>query len=176
MKAHGNSIGTLFRRIRTFNRVKPSTLAQPSRALSITSRGKSITCEELFNYTNGRFLTNEAEAFNRRYVRFDIDQLCAVAAAAGGSSSPIRAIDKMEGGFSKALLMQKEDGSEVVAKIPFPIAGPPKYTTASEVAVLEFSKAATPIQLSFGCNNNRVDNGSKQAYSSSRSQSPSLEL
>ncbi|KAI2486291.1 hypothetical protein Ptr902_00424 [Pyrenophora tritici-repentis] len=51
----------------------------------------------------------------------------------------------MEGGFSKALIMRKEDGSEVVAKIPFSIAGPPKYTTAPEVAVLKFSKTATPI-------------------------------
>lgn len=145
MKAHGNAIGKLFRHRSLFNRAKSSAVLQPARALSITSRGKSITHEELYNYTNGRFLTNEAEACNRRYVRFDIDQLCAVAAAAGESSSPIRAIDKMEGGFSKALIMRKEDGSEVVAKIPFPIAGPPKYTTASEVAVLKFSKTATFI-------------------------------
>ena len=46
----------------------------------------------------------------------------------------------MEGGFSKALLLRKEDGSEIVAKIPFSIAGPPKYTTASEVAVLQYRK------------------------------------
>ncbi|KAH9881159.1 hypothetical protein J1614_001654 [Plenodomus biglobosus] len=129
-----------------FNRAKPSTPAQPLRALSITSRGKPISREELFKYTNGRFLANEAEACNRRYVRFDIDKLCAVAAEAG-SSSPITAIDKMEGGFSKALIMRKEDGSEVVAKIPFPIAGPPKYTTASEVAVLKFISTYTRVPV-----------------------------
>lgn len=72
-----------------------------------------------------------------------MDQLCAVAALAGETQSPVRTIEKMEGGFSKAMLMQKEDGSEVVAKIPFPIAGPPKYTTASEVAVLQYGKAST---------------------------------
>jgi len=160
MKAYGNAIRTLFRYRRLFNRVKP---------LSITSRGKSITREELFKYTNGRFLANEAEACNRRYVRFDIDQLCAVAAAAGESSSPITAIDKMEGGFSRALIMQKKDGSEVVAKIPFPIAGPTKYTTASEVAVLKFSKTATPIQHSITSKTNRIANGSKYTYSSPRS-------
>ncbi|KAH7088190.1 hypothetical protein FB567DRAFT_559894 [Paraphoma chrysanthemicola] len=44
----------------------------------------------------------------------------------------------MEGGFSKALLMAKEDGTEVVAKLPFSIAGPPRYLTASEAAVLQF--------------------------------------
>lgn len=44
----------------------------------------------------------------------------------------------MEGGFSKALLMRKLDGTEVVAKLPFKIAGPAHYTTASEVAVLKY--------------------------------------
>jgi hypothetical protein len=32
-------------------------------------------------------------------VRFDVDQLCAVAAAAGGSHSSTEAIEKMKGGF-----------------------------------------------------------------------------
>ncbi|KAF1912281.1 kinase-like domain-containing protein [Ampelomyces quisqualis] len=137
------SFGVIQRRI--FDSAK-SALAQPSRALSITSRGKPINREELFSYTNGRFLANEVKACNRRYVQFDINSLCTVAAAAGGSS-PIKAIDKMEGGFSKALIMQKEDGSEVVAKIPFSIAGPPKYTTASEVAVLKFITAHTRVPV-----------------------------
>ncbi|KAF1828538.1 hypothetical protein BDW02DRAFT_574796 [Decorospora gaudefroyi] len=126
---------------RMFNIVKPSG------ALSITCRGKSISREELFNHDNGRFLVNEAEACNRRYLRFDIDQLFAVAATAGESASPIKAIDKSEGGFSKALIMRKEDGSEVVAKIPFSIAGPPKYTTASEVAVLKFISTRTRVPV-----------------------------
>jgi hypothetical protein len=103
--------------------------------------GKPIDREDLFKYTNGRFLANEKHACDRRYVTFDVDRLCEVAASTGGQKySPVRAIEKMEGGFSKALLLYKEDGSEIVAKIPFPIAGPPKYTTASEVAVLEYRK------------------------------------
>lgn len=31
-----------------------------------------------------------------------------------------------------------DDGSEVIARFPTPIAGPPHYTTASEVATLKF--------------------------------------
>lgn len=68
-----------------------------------------------------------------------MDRLCAVAASTG-QHSRVCAIEKMEGGFSKALLLAKEDGSEVVAKIPCPIAGPPRYTTAAEVAVLEYCR------------------------------------
>ena len=49
-------------------------------------------------------------------------------------------IEKIEGGFSKTLLLRKEDGSEILAKILSLIAGPSKYTTASEVAVLLYRK------------------------------------
>lgn len=117
--------------------------ARLSRALSITCWGQSISRDELFTYTNGRFLVNEARACNRRFLRFNVDQLCSVAASVGGPLSPIQAIEKFEGGFSKALLMRKEDGQEVIAKLPFSIAGPKKYTTASEVAVLHYCKRIT---------------------------------
>ncbi|KAF2677683.1 hypothetical protein K458DRAFT_446844 [Lentithecium fluviatile CBS 122367] len=69
----------------------------------------------LFKYANGRFLADEEKACHHRHVRFDVDQLCAIAVTAGGSSSPIKAINKIEGGFCKAFFMRKEDGSEVVA-------------------------------------------------------------
>ena len=55
-----------------------------------------------------------------------------------GSISAVKEVEKMEGGFSKALLMRKADGTEVVAKLPFKIAGPAHHTTASEVAVLQY--------------------------------------
>ncbi|KAF2470775.1 uncharacterized protein BDR25DRAFT_334347 [Lindgomyces ingoldianus] len=84
-------------------------------------------------YTNGHILVNENNA------------------SAGGQHSPVHAIEKMEGGFSKALLLRKEDGSEIIAKIPFSIARLPKYTTASEVAVLQYQyiimEKAAGIQL-----------------------------
>ncbi|KAF1846161.1 uncharacterized protein K460DRAFT_313337 [Cucurbitaria berberidis CBS 394.84] len=125
-----------------------STAAQPSRSLTITCRGKPINREELLKYTNGRFLANEKKATDRRYVNLDVDRLCAVAASTGGQEhSPVYAIEKMEGGFSKALLLRKEDGSEIIAKLPFPIAGPPKYTTASEVAVLQYLHTYTKVPV-----------------------------
>jgi hypothetical protein len=81
----------------------------------------------------------------------------------------------MEGGFSKALLLHKEDGSEIVAKIPFPIAGPPKYTTASEVATLQYRKLPNvhPLVL---CNIKKTTYNSTCAYSSPRPKSSGVEL
>ena len=61
-----------------------------------------------------------------------------MAATAGGNASPITAIEKMEGGFDKALLMRKENDIEVIAKIPCRIAGPACLTTAFEVGVMEY--------------------------------------
>ncbi|KAK1147969.1 hypothetical protein N8T08_000485 [Aspergillus melleus] len=122
--------------------------------LSIFCRGKPITRSDLFTYTNGRFLINEEDQFARRYQEFNIDALCDVAATApaGGSVSPITTIEKLEGGFSKALLMTKENGDEIVAKIPYRIAGPPVLTTGTEVGVLEFpwsSDISNPVEAEY---------------------------
>ncbi|KAL4886899.1 kinase-like domain-containing protein [Aspergillus karnatakaensis] len=113
--------------------------------ISIT--GKSISREELFTYTNGRFLVDEEHQFTRRYRKFSLDALCDIVATADGSSSRITDIDKLEGGFSKALLMTKEDGTQLIAKIPSRIAGPPFYTTASEVATLGYIRNYTSIPV-----------------------------
>ncbi|PWY67606.1 phosphotransferase enzyme family protein [Aspergillus sclerotioniger CBS 115572] len=104
----------------------------------IIRSGKSIGRDELVAYTNGHFLVDEQRQLDRRYMNFDLDALCDVAAAVGDGSSPIITIEKMEGGFSKALLMTKKNGVEVIAKIPCHIAGPASLTTASEVGVLEY--------------------------------------
>ncbi|GLB12524.1 hypothetical protein AtubIFM57258_010206 [Aspergillus tubingensis] len=109
--------------------------------------GKPISRDELFAYTNGQFLVDEEHQLARRYVKFDVDALCSVAAALGDVPSPVASVEKLEGGFSKALLMRKENGSEVVAKIPCRIAGPAGLTTASEVGVLEYLRRNTTIPV-----------------------------
>lgn len=43
-----------------------------------------------------------------------------------------------EGGFNKIYFLGADDGSEVFARISTPIAGPAHYTTASEVATMNF--------------------------------------
>ncbi len=135
--------------------VQPSTV----RTISITCRGQSdfphtlrqltlrvgapITEEELFEYNNGRFLLDEKQQYSRRYVKFNVQKLCEKVSSITEHGAPVCKIDKMEGGFSKALLMTIEDGAEVVAKIPNPTAGRAKYSTASEAAVLQYSKQSS---------------------------------
>ncbi len=43
-----------------------------------------------------------------------------------------------EGNFNQAFLLRMDDGQEVVAKIPNPNAGRPHFSTASEVATMDF--------------------------------------
>lgn len=63
-----------------------------------------------------------------------------LSAAVENGNSPVSRIDKMEGGFHKALLMTLDSGAELIAKIPCPNAGARTYSTATEVAVLEYRK------------------------------------
>ncbi|RDW68809.1 phosphotransferase family protein [Aspergillus mulundensis] len=111
-----------------------------SRAISLTSRGEPIQREQLFEYTNGRFLVNEKHEVSKRYVKFDLEALCTVVSSLPSVGSPISTIDKLEGGFSKALLMTAENGKEVITKIPCPSIVPAEYSTASEAASLEYGK------------------------------------
>ncbi|KAL3449523.1 kinase-like domain-containing protein [Aspergillus insuetus] len=130
--------------LRIFRKLQRSQLVAH---ISIMCRGKPISHEDLFKYTNGRFLANEEHQLARHYRKFNLDALCDIAASAGGSTSRIAAIEKFEGWFSKAFLMTKENGSELVAKIPLRTAGPAVLTTASEVGTLEYIRRYTSIPV-----------------------------
>lgn len=94
--------------------------------------------DDLFRYTAGRWLWGEEEQLSRRYVKFNVDELVHIAMRSTGSS-PCVAIKKLpEGGFNKVLLLTMSDGKDVIARIPNPNAGRPHFTTASEVATMQF--------------------------------------
>lgn len=106
--------------------------------------GKS---EDIFRYTSGRWLADERAQQQLRYVKFDLDCLCRLAAAHFGDATKCVRVVKLEGSFNKALLLTMDDGNEVIAKIPCPNAGPPSLTTASEVATLKFRMYCVPAFL-----------------------------
>ncbi|KAL8966705.1 MAG: hypothetical protein Q9183_003248 [Haloplaca sp. 2 TL-2023] len=114
-----------------------------SRGFSISCHGTKISKESLYEYTNGRFLCDEKSQLARRYLKFDLTELCNEASRVTNGST-VQSIQKMEGGFSKALLMTMNDGKEIIAKLPCPNAGRAMYSTASEAAVLQYH-AAGPV-------------------------------
>ena len=87
---------------------------------------------------------DEEKQFLKRRVNFDVRKLCDMVASLAKDGASVCKIDKMEGGFSKALLITTEDGMEVVAKIPCPNAGRVKYSIASEAAVLQYGVVSCP--------------------------------
>lgn len=67
-----------------------------------------------------------------------MNELARIAAESVGSRS-CRMVEKyQEGQCNKIFLMKTEEGKEVIAKVPQPNAGRPHFTTASEVATMDY--------------------------------------
>ncbi len=76
----------------------------------------------------------------QRTVRFNMDELARVAAKAIGAPSHrcVHVQKCPDGLYNKAYIFRMDDGREVIGKVPNPNAGIPHYTTASEVATMDF--------------------------------------
>lgn len=81
---------------------------------------------------------DETENLRKREIRFDLNRLARVAADSVGAARCVAVKKYPDGMFNKAFLMSMDDGREVLAKVPNPNAGIPHYTTASEVATMDF--------------------------------------
>ena len=79
----------------------------------------------------------------QRRVKFNMNELARLSANAVGSKVCVNVEKYPDGMFSKAFLMTMEDGMQVVAKVPNPNAGRAHFTTASEVATMDFVR--TPL-------------------------------
>ncbi|RHZ51896.1 hypothetical protein CDV55_102552 [Aspergillus turcosus] len=106
---------------------------------SMNAKSQTSESEPFYQYTSGRWLWNEDAQLAVRYVKFNIKELCRIAAASVGSTSCTDVTKLTEGNFNKVLLLTTDDGKEVIAKIPNPNAGYPHFLTASEVATNGFS-------------------------------------
>ena len=94
--------------------------------------------EDFFRYTSGRWLWDEEHQLRDRYRAFNVGELQSSAAKAIGSDDCVSMTKLAEGGYNKVFRLLMNDGKTVLARIPNPNAGPPFYTTASEVATMEF--------------------------------------
>lgn len=59
--------------------------------------------------------------------------------------------------YNKAFLLTMNDGTQVVAKLPNPNAGAPHFTTASEVATMEFVSISNYLACLPHCANHILD-------------------
>ncbi|KAL3455672.1 hypothetical protein BJX64DRAFT_297366 [Aspergillus heterothallicus] len=116
------------------------------------SRSVHTSCNanpDWFHYTRGRFVTNEAHEMLIRHVEFDMSELAKCAAeSVGFPHTECTQIEKFpDGMYNKAFLFTMQDGIQVVGKVPNPNAGRAHYTTASEVATMDFARneLQTPV-------------------------------
>lgn len=78
------------------------------------------------------------QAASRWYNIFNVAELQRVAVKSVGSKSCASMIKLAEGQYNKVFQLVMNDGKVVIASLPNPNAGPSFYTTASEVATMEF--------------------------------------
>lgn len=99
---------------------------------------------EFFQYTSGRWLWDEEKQLRDRFTPFNVTELQNVAANSVGAKKCVAMTKLAEGSFNKIFRLKMDDGSTVIARVPHPIAGPAYYTTASEVATMDFVRIFTP--------------------------------
>ncbi|KAH8716907.1 kinase-like domain-containing protein [Phaeosphaeriaceae sp. PMI808] len=107
-----------------------------------------ITSEDIFSYKALRWLWNEPEQLQRRYLQFDLKALIQATEAAAGTGAKCVEITKLsEGNFNKTLLVTMHDERQLIARLPNPSAGRPHYTTASEVATMDYARDRLQIPV-----------------------------
>ncbi|PPQ69531.1 hypothetical protein CVT26_001789 [Gymnopilus dilepis] len=94
--------------------------------------------EYLKSCTSKRWMYNDDMQMRLRRLEFDVGALGNAAAKAAGAShwTDMRLI--AEGQFNRVLGVTLDNGMEVVARMPFPLAGPARLMTSSEVATMDF--------------------------------------
>ncbi|KZF23034.1 phosphotransferase family protein [Xylona heveae TC161] len=111
----------------------------------MSSAGVEHRFAELFHYTSGRWLWDEEKQKGDRFAAFNVPELQRVAAKSIGANECIAITKLAEGSFNKTFKLRMNNGTNVIARIPHPIAGPQYYTTASEVATMDFARSVLEI-------------------------------
>lgn len=107
----------------------------------------------MFSYTSGRYLFSEEARLKERYVKFNVDALqFAAEASVGNEHGKVISINKLaERGFNRVLIVKFKDGFELIAKLPYHIAQPTYFATASEAATLTFLRSkGIPVPEVYG--------------------------
>lgn len=90
------------------------------------------------HYTSGRWLHNDQNERQMRYIEFDFDALCVGIVALCPGAGSISDCDKIEGGFDRVFISTLDNSQRIVARLPFTLAGPSHITTSSEVAAIKY--------------------------------------
>ncbi|RHZ44435.1 uncharacterized protein CDV56_102696 [Aspergillus thermomutatus] len=98
-------------------------------------------------YTSGRWLRHDKVEHDSRYIKFNFEALCQRVIDLCPGADAIATCRKIEGGFNRVFIFMLNNAKQIVARLPFPLAGPAKLTTASEVATVCYLQARTSIPI-----------------------------
>ncbi|KAH6881212.1 hypothetical protein BKA70DRAFT_1575498 [Coprinopsis sp. MPI-PUGE-AT-0042] len=121
---------------------------------------------ELFNYTSGRWVYNDALRLQERRLVFDVDGFMQLAAkSVDRLARDIISSSKLsEGRYNRIFLITFNDSFQMVARVPYPLTVPKYYAVASEVATMEYLRlSGLPVPEVYGyCPSE--ENGAGTAY------------
>ncbi|KAE8130873.1 kinase-like domain-containing protein [Aspergillus pseudotamarii] len=120
---------------------------QPAMSVPRLSTTPQALHEEFFRNTSRRWIFDETDRLNERYVKFRPRELQRIAGEVMQQDSCPDIAKLAEGGFNKVFTLRATNGREVIARIPTPIAGPARYTTASEVATMDFLRTVLKLPV-----------------------------
>ena len=89
-------------------------------------------------YASGRWLRHDKLQCASRYIKFNFDALCRRVIELCPSAKSIAKYKKIEGGFNRVFIFTTDNEKSIVARLPFHHAGPPRLTTSSEVATVQY--------------------------------------
>jgi len=92
----------------------------------------------LTDYTAGRWLRNDNGERKARRISFDFKALVDKVVSCCEGATSIETWSKKEGNSCKAFVFCTDNGKQIVAKLPTPIAGPKSLITNSEVATIRY--------------------------------------
>jgi len=95
---------------------------------------------------------------SQRHIQFNVNELARLAAEAVGANICVSIEKYPDGMYNKAMLLTMDNGTQVVAKVPNPNAGKPHFTTASEVATMDFVRSLLQVLLSTSTNHLQARN------------------
>jgi hypothetical protein len=102
-------------------------------------------------YTSGRWLRRDKLEHNSRYIMFDFDALCRRDVELCPGAVSIVTYDKKEGGFNRVFIFTTDNAKLVVARLPFALAGPRRFTTDSEVATIKYREFKSIYLIEVQC-------------------------
>ncbi|KAF1837045.1 kinase-like protein [Decorospora gaudefroyi] len=113
------------------------------------------------SYNLSPFTYNENKRFAERYLPFNIDELKKVASnAINKPETDVTSLQKLaEGGFNRIFEVRMQDGTSVLARLPYPSTFPRRLAVASEVATMDFVRTRgvpTPLVLGYAVDENPV--------------------